>query len=571
MQKYYSEKFKIMKTIFLTALIAVATIGCATAQNKVFVNDFGAVPDDGKDDASALRKAAEFARTHEGTTLIFAPGTYILRDEAAVELENTVMKGAYGQDPEKKMFVPYHTYSRGLDFTGARNLTVQANGATLMLDGWMEGVSIENTDNLTINGLTIDFVRKPMSEGIITDIQDKSYTVYFNRAAHTLTAETPFPRLNIWDNEVDGRYVHTHGFNVDAVVAPNTLRFHGQLPKRLVGAAVGAPHTFHYRPAIFIHESRNTVLNDVTINANCGMGIVGFHTDGVVMNRLNVVPARGYHFSTNTDATHFASCEGEIVFDGCTFYGQGDDATNVHGYYHDIAAASGYTATLELRAPTFTHAQLSDVPRPGDVLTLVNIKNLEPLGEYRVKSVNHKEKSIPFDVTLDKKLPANYKDCYLINSTLMPRVVFQNCLDWGHMARGVLIKTTGGALIQNNVFRGLTHSAITLSSEANWKEGWHSKDVVIRGNKIVNCAQNGEYRGAGIALNIVAQEAKDVRLHENILIEGNEIISCSNGDCGILVSNAKRVTVVGNTVKGCKQEMICENADVTTGKTKMHK
>lgn len=289
-----------------------------------------------------------------------------------------------------------------------------------------------------------------------------------------------------------------------------------------------------------MHESNNTTLNNVTINANCGMGIVGFHTNTITMNHLSVVPAAGMRWSTNTDATHFASCEGTITFDGCTFCGQGDDATNIHGYYHDITAVDGRNATLELKAPTFTHAQLSDVPRVGDAMTLVLIKNLEPVATLHVKAVTHKDKTVPYNVTFDRALPTNFKDYYLINSTLMPKVRYENCLDWGHMSRGVLIKTTAGTIIRNSTFVGLNQAAIALSSRANWKEGWHSRDVIISGNKIINCGTLGAYHGAGISLDIVAEEVGDLKLHENIVIENNEIISSTDNECGILVCNAKK-------------------------------
>ena len=548
------------KAITFLSLCALA-LGCY-GQTTRLVTEFGAVPSDGKDDAAALRQAAAWVRETEGARLVFLPGTYILRDSEAVALEDTVMSGAWGQNPEKKMFVPYHHYVKGLDFNGARNATVDAAGATLMLDGWMEAVSIENTENFTLNGLTINFVRKPMSEGVITEISDNDYTVYFDRPSRPLAMGTPFPRVNIWDDSVNGHYCDTPGFNRLAIVAPNTVKFAGTLPKYLLGAAVGAPHTFHFRPAIFVHESRNTTLNDVTINANCGMGIVGFHTNTVTMNHLRIVPADGMRWSTNTDATHFAACEGTLAFDGCTFCGQGDDATNIHGYYHDITAVDGNSATLELKAPTFTHAQLSDVPRVGDEMTLVRIKNLEPVATLRVKSVKHEDKAVPYDVTFDRALPADFTDYYLINSTLMPKVRFENCLDWGHMARGVLIKTTAGTVIRNNTFVGMNLAAIALSSEANWKEGWHSRNVEISGNKIVNCGTSGAYQGAGIALEIVAEDAGSVRLHENIVIENNEIISTTGSECGILVHNAKKVKIKDNDIRGCQKEVISENADI---------
>ena len=40
------------------------------AQKTVFVSDFGAIPNDNKDDAVALRKAAEYVRNNEGTVLV---------------------------------------------------------------------------------------------------------------------------------------------------------------------------------------------------------------------------------------------------------------------------------------------------------------------------------------------------------------------------------------------------------------------------------------------------------------------------------------------------------------------
>lgn len=549
------------RTFIIIISLCASVLGCL-AQTTKLVTEFGAVPSDGNDDAAALRRAAEWVRQTDGAHLIFLPGTYVLRDSQAVALEDTVMSGAWGQNPESKMFVPYHDYVRGLDFSGARNAIVDAAGATVLLDGWMEGISIEHTENFTLNGLTVDFVRKPMSEGTITDISDDNYTIFFHHPSHPITMGTPFPRLNIWDDNVSGHFADTPGFNRVAVVAPNTVRFAGTLPKRLLGAAVGAPHTFHYRPVIFVHESRNTTLNDVTIHANCGMGIVGFHTNTVAMNRLRIVPADGMRWSTNTDATHFAACEGTISFDGCTFCGQGDDATNIHGYYHDITAANGCSATLTLKAPTFTHAQLSDVPRVGDEMTLLRISNLEPVATLHVKSVHHEPRAVPYDVTFDRPLPADFAQYYLINSTLMPKVRFENCLDWGHMARGVLIKTTAGTVIRNNTFIGNHLAAITLSSEANWKEGWHSRNVSITGNRIINCGTSGAYRGAGIALDIIADNAGDIRLHENITIENNEIVSTTGNECGILVRNAKKVKLKGNTIRGFKKEVIAENADI---------
>ena len=82
-----------MKRTLIAILCAGAAAVSGWGQHTVFVTDFGAVPSDGKDDSAALRKAAEWVRTHEGTKLVFLPGTYVLRDEKAAALENAGMNG----------------------------------------------------------------------------------------------------------------------------------------------------------------------------------------------------------------------------------------------------------------------------------------------------------------------------------------------------------------------------------------------------------------------------------------------------------------------------------------------
>ena len=52
----------------MTALAAAAN------PTRVSVADFGATPNDNRDDTRALRKAAAYCRNPPGTTLFFPPG-----------------------------------------------------------------------------------------------------------------------------------------------------------------------------------------------------------------------------------------------------------------------------------------------------------------------------------------------------------------------------------------------------------------------------------------------------------------------------------------------------------------
>ncbi len=340
----------------------------------------------------------------------------------------------------------------------------------------------------------------------------------------------------------------------------NIVRIFYQIPKDLLNANAGILHCFHFRPAILIHQSENTVVENITIHSQAGMGIVGFDSKDIMIRGLQVIPAPGYYISTNTDATHFACCEGLLRFEGCVFQGQGDDATNVHGYYQSIISATGNEATIQVKARTYTHAQVLDAPRVGDLLELVEISTLKPVKEYKVEKVVRNEKEFTSSVVLSDELPDEFTKYYLMNITKLPRLEFVNSLVNSHLARGILVKTRN-VLIDNNVFKNCTGTAIHVGAEAAWHEGASAKNVMISNNTMIGCGTGaGSQKGAsGIAVIIQAQNTDTTYLHEDIFIENNTIIGEDN-ECGVYIGNAKNVTLKGNQISNCKKEICIHSA-----------
>jgi len=521
---------------------------------EISVTRFGARPDDGRDDTEALRKAAEYCRTHPGTTLVIPKGVYRLKDKEAEKLEQEVMSGKMGPNPESVIFTPYYPYVRGLDFEGSENVTVRADGAVLMCEGWMEPVSLIGCRNCRIEGLTIDYLRKPFSQGTIVEVTQESMLVQF-RNDHGLTEATPFPRLMIWDSRKGGAFRDAIYFPEHRLEGDNLVRFMTSIPEYLEGEQLAAPHSFHFRPAIYIGESDGVTLKNVTIHSQPGMGITGFDSKDITILGLNVCPSDGYSFSTNTDATHFACCEGRLVFDQCFFKAQGDDATNVHGYYHDIASVSddGWL-TLELRAPTFTHSQVTDVPRIGDTVEITRISTLVPEMTATVTDVMHEEKSTTIRIKTDKSLPEHWQDYYVFNVSKLPSLEFCRSVVWGNLARAVLSKTRNVS-IHDNIFRGCTGTAIHVGAESWWKEAGHGVNVSITDNVIVNCGDGGaQFGAAGIAVVIDAPDTEGTILHDGIEISRNIIKGCpGHGGCGIAVRNARNVKIHDNIVERCAE------------------
>lgn len=530
-----------------------------SAKNIVNVRDFGAVPDDGKDDTKALRKAAAYCRENPGTQLVIPPGVYRLKDKDAEALEQKAMSGKFGNKIQDSIYRPYRPYVKGLDFSGAEDLSISAEGAKLMCEGWMEPISFVNCRNVELSGLSIDYKRQPYSYGTITNINDKYFDVRFSDDRR-IEETTPFLRATFWMKDKNRLYPHSIYFPKKEILGNNLVRIHHSIPGELNGTIFGVIHSFHFRPAVLLLESENILLRDVTIHSQPGMGIVGFDSKDITLQQVAIVPAPGKYFSTNTDATHFACCEGLLRLDGCRFQAQGDDATNVHGYYQTITKASGNKATIKVMAETFTHAQVLDKPNTGDILELVEISTLKPVRNYTVKDVVPRETDFETDVTLSEELPEDFQNYYLSNVTKLPKLEFVNCVVNSHLARGILVKTRD-VLVDNNIFMYCTGTAVHVGAEANWHESSHAKDVRISNNVMIGCGSGdgGKGNAAGIAVIIEAKDLEGTYLHENIEIYNNSIVG-ENTPHGIYISNAKNVKLENNKITDCKEQVRIENS-----------
>lgn len=538
---------------FISIFLFIADMSIASSEKQVSVLDFGALPNDTINDRDAIQKALDYCRIQKLHQLLIPAGTYVIREEKAVQLMKDIMNGKMGKNPQDVIYTPYYPYSRGLNFNGINDLEVEASGVFLSVQGWMEPVSLENCSNVTIKGLTIDYQTMPHSEGKIINETTEYFDVQFT-SDFPVKDNMIMPRIMFWDlskNRLFGETVYFPKKN--ELIAPQTLRIWAAHPSTVRGNMALINHTFHFRPAILIHEATNTTLEQVTIHAQPGMGIVGHRSENILMNGLRIVPRPGFYQSTNTDATHFTSCKGTIRFDGCTFEGQGDDATNVHGYYQVIRKQiSERSYSIQMEKQWGTHAMVLDFPDKNDTLELVSKKTLRVLGKYTVTKVDTFPKRWETEVHLDRSLPKDIENYYLIDVTRLPRLEFVNTYVGSHLARAVLVKTRN-VLIENCTMRESTGTAIHIGAEGDWREGAGSQNVIVRNNRIIRCGRgDGANDGAcAIAINVKAPDATVAGIHKNILIEGN-LIEGDSAQYGISVSGAKDVIIRNNEFSGCK-------------------
>lgn len=530
-------------------------------RNIVNLMDFA-----GEDTLSTFQNALQYCRENPHTTLLVPPGRYVVRDEAAVRLMHDAMNGKMGNNPQEHIFTHYFPYARCIDFSGCEDITLEGYGAWIVCDGWMEPVSIENCRNVTIKGLTIDYLRKPYSVGTVISDDEDFYDVRFDEK-YPVTATMPSPR--IYACLKDKARFSSAGWDCEKKeqLALQVIRFYGEKPQNLLGQTVCVWHSFHFRPTIFIHQAINTKLHEVTIHSQPGMGIVGHRSENIHAEGLRIVPEAGEVLSTNTDATHFTSCKGELRFEGCQFEGHGDDAINVHNYYYTIRKHTANTCDVIVEEAD-AHAQVLDYPDAGDTLELVHADTLSTERTYKVVSVEGFPAQWRACVTLDAPLPEDCSGYYLVNVTRLPRLRFLNCHVKNHLARAVLIKTRD-VLVEGCTFEDSMGTAIHIAAEGGWREGVPSSHVTIRNNRMLRCGHGNQGRIMGasaVCINIDAPEEDTPDLHRDILIENNIIVG-EDAPQGIYISCAKDVTVRHNEITGCKEPIksLCSSNVTLTG------
>ncbi len=494
------------------------------------------------------------AKKEPGATLFVPPGEYVLTSPLARKTMEDVIAGRHGENPEDDMFSPDFAFTVGLSFAGHRGTTLSAYGATLLIDGFMEPIALDRCEGVRLLGLTIDHRRKPFSRGTIEEYR------IMNPSERTGEIVVRFdPRFPVDEHTIMPRYCaydyHTHRFNLDMKVL--SRRFLGRqcflfevarMPEAdLRGQEFYVWHSFHFRPGILIENSRDVTLTDVTIHSQPGMGIVGHRSENILLERLRVIPAHGEHMSTNTDATHFTSCRGNLVFRECQFDGHGDDATNVHTFYHDIERLGPdcFRGSVAVK----THSLTADYPDEGDTLELVDKQSLLPLRSYRVLSVEADLPALRYVARLDGALPEDAAErCFFCNVSQLPRLQLLNCTANNHWARSVLIKTRH-ALVEGCTFTGSVLQAIHVAAEGWWREGAACEDVIIRGNRFVDCGLTGHAPVGGVKVEM-STDSPEGTPQRHIVIEDN-LFDLPGVQRAVHVSHADDVRIRGNIFLHC--------------------
>jgi len=430
------------------------------------------------------------------------------------------------------------------------NLVIDGQGSTFIFHGVMIPFLIDDSKNISVKNLSIDWYQSFHSEGLIIandeanktfdmqisneypyDIRNgqlffikeyyqhtigqsilfdpKRKAISFDTEAYTgittkSKSETTFNLDTItYKYEYDKRDVDNKNIGIQNRVTvkeikPGLLRVFGHTKKMPpVGHILsmkGEQGLNRVSPAFSVKNTNGFNALNVTVHHAGGMGIIAENSADIILDNFNVTPSQGRMVSTTADATHFVGCRGKLELKNCTFENQLDDASNIHGTYQKIVdVLDDYRIGVRMGH----HQQKAFViGRPNDNLGFVRLsESFFPYKKSTIKNIEYINNRYQI-ITLNDKLPEDLKAGDLVeNLDGYPDLLVQNCTIRNNRARGLLISNPVQTVIENNFFSTEMEAILMPVESGHWYESGNAANVFIKGNIFQDCQHGGKNRG----------------------------------------------------------------------------
>lgn len=532
------NKTLILKLTAFIAAMLFSLLFCFSgwaSQDAILVTEFGALPNDGKDDTAGVLAALEKrSKINYTLSIVFPQGRY---DFFA------------GSNPKDKNTL--------ITASSIDNLTLEGCNVELIFHGLTGGFAFSNCKNLTLAGFSIDWDRPLFSTGTVIASEDNHFDIEIQpeypvkggepvQAYMEYDPETKLPMRKGLDeyNTVDKT----------ELLREQVLRVYtkNQAPVK-PGMLIVLRHQVYGYNAISCSRCSDVMITGVTVYHTPGMGFVGSVCTNVTLDKFCVLPKPGRIMSTTADATHFSGCKGTIKMNSCEYEGMGDDGVNIKsGLYLSL------NQIIDDRTIIGSHnLGMIDAPDPGDEMEICHTDDLIPYAKAKVRNVVvlNEQKSIKLE--FESPLPAELKEGDVFgNATRTPKVRITNTQVRNNRARGMLIQTRD-AIIDNCKFIRCSGPGIMVFTEVqHFFESIGTRDVSVR-NCLFDHCNYGAAMGPGVLCAFA--QLKDRKnppkpgVHRDVTFEGNRIDGTDYS--GIFAAGVDGLTISKNTIESTCQRI----------------
>jgi len=516
----------------ITLITEMKTIGDGGIPAMIDVTTYGANPDSGQDATAPFQRAIEAAKElGRPVTIVVPKGKYDFFSTHANR------RRCYFSNATEDGSDAVRTIA--LDLRGLKNLTIEGAGARLVMRGNMTMLVAQGCQDLSLRGLEFDFARPTVSE--ITAVQ-KGQGFWIGRVHRDSAFRLAGKRIE-WYGE-DWSNFHdlvqhfdpenqttwrggdpTAGATQLAELGDRQIRFDVP-PEALGNVVVGRTYQFRNvkrdETGMWFDRSRNVSLENVSVRAMAGFGILFQFTENVNLRHVVVAPdpATARTCASAADILHFSSCRGRVRVRDCVLSAAHDDAINVHGTHLRVTEKMG-ERQIRVR---FMHGQTWGYAafQAGDEVEFVRKDTLLPYSNAKVMGLEMTENPREQILTLDRPIPEGLalNSDALENTTWTPSVEVSGCDISRVPTRGILVTTRRPVRIVDNRFSRIPMPSILVEDDARgWYESGSVHDLLIEGNSFEECS------GPVVEVNPQNSVYSD-GVHRNVRVMHNGFLRC---------------------------------------------
>jgi hypothetical protein len=479
-----------MKRCFGTSALMVVLVGSTASAMlgaDIRVGSFGAIPDDGINDTSAIQLAINAAGKAPGSVVQFDPGIYDIAAPAGT--------------------------NRALLIFGASSITLNGSGALLLVHSATNGILIQDSNNTRLENIGIDWGELPFAECRVVSFESSAVIVQIVGGTFPSTAGTPVTSLFLYD---EAKHRPAEGNNdwyaagTLTALDGNTARlvgFQSNLKQLGVGRSLLIRYQNYGANAIVGVNDKDLAFTGVSIYSAPGMAVLLNGCEDVLFSNFQVTPRpeAPHWISTNADGIHAVLCRGTFSVSDSVFEALGDDAFNIGS----LMMRSQATANANQVILSHGKAQGSGLspPRVGDILkfsTLADPYNVI----FSASVVSPPPTGLPIQVTatLDKDVPALLQSGAIVfNSSAHPTIQLSRISIKNNRARGFWLQGLSGDAGDCTV-SGSSGPAVELRADVNkWWEGPAPSTVNFTNCRFEDCNYGPGKSGA--LINSYAEES----------------------------------------------------------------
>lgn len=447
--------------------------------------------------------------TDNATLVLQKDKTYHVRQD-----DSFVLDGYYCSNSAQKTENPSGRRYTAIYLKEKKNILLDGNGATLLIQGKMTPLVFDHCENITLRNLTIDYACPTMAEFTVISNDNGNAVLQINPECRFRIDQnelfwqgelgldgTPYwedsyqdsHRLVLCYNPIEKRSWDLHKrlcFENIEQLDPTTLRvqFKDLTQNIPAGTVFQTRNIIRDQVGALFQRCKNLHFENLRIKFMHGLGLVSQFCENITFYNCDLTPGEGRTIASTADFFQFSGCKGNIILDGCKTWGAQDDHINVHGTHLRIIEKNEAEQSILVR---FIHAETWGFQAfsAGDEIEFIKWDTLIPYANAKVLSFK-RVNDTDILLYLDKPLPQMELNRDVAeNSTYTPNLYVRNCDFSQTSCRGILCTTRGEVIIENNRFYHIRGPVLVVEDDCNfWFESGYTRHIVFRNNHVIGCA-----------------------------------------------------------------------------------